>query len=269
MLFSKKFSKYIFLYLLFNSQYNFAISYASIISRFWKKNEQEIIKKEYKVSSESIILLNNIKGNIDIKGWNQNKVELIAKKNGTQEELKNTDIQIKPSSKEIAISTEIVKEKKPASIDYTIMVPEKSNVKIRSTEKSNVKIKRVKGPIDIIVNNGEIKIYDTTKSINAKITNGPIKVKQKKFTDQNSIFLESLKGNINLYIPHITNANLHASVQKGNITSDHTITLHPIPMKLNKSEWEKIKKEIRGKLGSGGAPITIVALQGNVLISEL
>ena len=131
-------------------------------------------------------------------------------------------------------------------------------------------MKGITGDIDISLEEGSIEITDSEKTVNAKTGLGDIIVHQKKFDDPYSIFLQSHRGNITLHLPSETKATLQAKTHTGSILSDHLVTLAPLSLKLNKDEWERLKKNIEGTLGGlkGGAPITLEATKGTIRLKE-
>lgn len=257
-----------FLFLVLLVQVYHAPALGFNFSNLWRKAEQETITKEYPIDSKSIISISNTEGSVTIKPWNQQKLTIEATKKGTEDALKATTIACRASGAEASITTRVGHDQKSASVDYTIMVPEDATISISQT-KGPVKIKGILGTADVSVQEGSIDIIDTTQTVSAKTGKGDIKVKQKKFDEPHSIFLESLNGNIVLHVPRETRASLNAKTGNGTIISDHPVTLAPITLKLNKTGWDRLKKEVEGSLGSKeGAPITLVASKGNITIKE-
>jgi len=239
------------------------------LGSLWPKNEKEQIKQEYAVKEDCIITLYNTEGSITIKEWPHAKIAIEAVKQGTKQEQLQTTIGAQASEKEARITTRVKQDQKSSKVDYMLMVPEKATIKITQTH-GPVSVRGVQGSLDISLENGAIDITESTASVIAKTGAGAITVKQKKFGQPHTLFLESLKGNIELYLPRETKALVHAKAGIGNITSDHPVTLAPVTMKLNKANWERMKKEVDGALGGveGGAPITIEVTKGDIVIKE-
>lgn len=236
------------------------------IKQLWQKNQQEIIAHDYTVNPASIIELYTQSGDIVIKTWKQNKLAIQATKSGTKEELEATKVSFKSQPQKTIITTNCPDSSNCATVDYAIIVPEKSSIKIHANLNGSITIKHVEGLIDLFTSQGAIKVSGSTNCVIAKNHNGDIFIKQAIFGEPHSIFLESLKGNIFLYIPYDTKANLHARSLHGVVISELPVTLQSKTMKLNKEAWERIKKEAFGTLGCGGAPITLEATKGNITI---
>lgn len=245
-----------------------------LINNLWQKKEQEYIHKDLPLEDKSTIELCTLEGKITVKAWNQKKMIVEAEKEGTSEELKNTTIGIKthtPSESKTAhvtITTRVIPDQKSAVVNYNLMIPEHCALTIQNGQKGSVKIKHLQGALDISLAEGDIEITDSTKAVTARTGKGTIKLKQKKFSEPSSIFLENGRGTIQLHLPRGINATVHARTASGVVTSEHAITLHPQTVKLNKDTWEKMKREVDGSIGSDGAPITLEATKGNITIEE-
>lgn len=247
---------------------NFAFSTPKFISRLWQKNEQEVLKKSYDIKPDGTLKIDNIQGNIQVKTWDKDKIEIEATKTGTVEDLKNTTLSVKSNSDQVSITTKVPENAQAATVQYSIMVPEKAKIHLAIAEKGTIKIEHPMGPVDVATDDGAIDITDSTNIVTAKNRTGKMTIKQKKFSGDSCLFLESFNGDIYLYLPRETKANLQAKTIGGLITSEYPVTLYPITMKLNKDSWSRIKKEVKGTLSDGGAPITIETTKSNIYINE-
>lgn len=240
----------------------------------WQKNEHELFQKDEPLEDNSTIEINGLEGKVSVKSWSQKKMIIEAEKVGSQEELKSTTIGVKKSkipqttTTHVTITTRVAPDKKPASVNYNLMVPEHCSILIRLGQKGSIKIKHMQGRVDISTLEGDIEITDSTSTVTAKTGKGSIKLKQKKFGDASSILLESGRGNIYVYLPRDTKAALHARTLQGVVTSNHPVSRTSFAEKQNKESWERIKREIDGTLGGGGAPITLESTRGNIVIEE-
>ncbi len=238
-----------------------------MFSKLLQKNETELISKEYTLATPSTFNITVGSGSITIKSWSQNKVLIEATKYGSLSELQATSIYAKQTNNLFALETRS-KESSAASVDYLLIVPENSSIRLKNNGSSTVKIKQVSGSLDIALNEGTIEIHDSTNTVVAKTNKGNIKVKQKKFTPTSSIFLETLKGNIALTLPRGTNATIQARTYNGSIETKQPITLSTRIMPLNATTWQQFRRDIEGKLGLGGAPITLETTNGTITLDE-
>lgn len=235
---------------------------------FKSKNKQAIATTEYTATANITIDLSNIEGNISIKSWEQNKIILDAIKTGTEEELAATSIAVTQKDTTISITSKVKENEPAAAVDYTVMVPVGSSLKISNASKGDIKIRQIRGTISAVTEHGSIEIYDTVGSVTAKSNDGSLRIKQKNIAQPNTLFLEALNGNVKLSLPKRINADIQAKTYKGMVTSTIPITLSPQTLVLNKDTWNDMRKEVRGTLGTGGAPIIIDVSKGNIILDE-
>lgn len=244
---------------------------------FFKKKESQTIKKDIIVPKDPQIILTNTEGSYTIKPWDQQKVSLEVQKTGHTEGLEATTIKSKVVEQEVSIATTNSDSENTAQVHYTLRVPEDASIKIIQT-KGPVTINGIEGDIDISLEQGSIDIKGSTKVVTAKTGNGTITVRQRKLAEPSSIFLQAHKGNVVLSLPRETRASLEATVDKGSITSEHPVTM-TITTKIDQHEWDRLKKNISGVLGTfkdaeeldklkGAPPITLDAARGNIQIKE-
>ena len=226
---------------------NFSLGFS--LGGLWSKTETESIHREYAVHEQCVITVHNTEGSITIKSWPQNKLLIEGTKKGSGVEQKNTTISAKSSGTEASIITRVADNQKSSKVEYILMVPEDSTLRITQTN-GPVKVRAVNGPIDIsIMEKGPVDIVDSTNTISVSNHQGDIRVAQKKFSESGSIRLKSERGTISLSVPRETQALLYAKTGSGTIQSDHPVNL-AITSKLNKETWEHMKKNVEGSFGN-------------------
>ena len=246
-----------------------SFSLPAFMTRFIAAREHDSLTKECTFEPYSNIEITAATGTLLIKSWNQPKALIEATKTGSPEALSNTTIYTKQQGKLLSIVTRVKEQSTPASIDYQLLVPEHTHIKIRSSGTAPVKIRHIAGTIDIAIAAGSIDIQDSAQTVLAKTNKGSIKLKQKAFTPQDSIFLETAQGSIALFIGRQTHAQLTARTQRGSITcTKHLITLDNRTMPLTYQAWQAYQRDIQGKLGQGGAPITLETTKGTITIND-
>ena len=115
-----------------------------------KHTSQKKIRKEFSVSSNSNLSIDNSYGNVDITTWNENRVviEVIIKTNGNDEEqveekLEDINVNFSQSSNGVSAKTSFSKESRSwwkslfngfdnvnMEVNYVIRVPESNNLEI-------------------------------------------------------------------------------------------------------------------------------------------
>ncbi len=267
-----------------------------------EKNEQ----REFSVASIHSLSLNNCNGSITVKTGPKKSLFLRTIKRAKTEIIANnidviTDI---TNGNHLAITTKNNNKKKNGLVDYELIVPASLNITLTITGKGNVFIKDVHGMIDVVahdditiintkqrasaqsLNKGSINFANTggpveaytrngniigdniAHSCDARSIKGSINISYKKLPATGSINLKTTSGNIMLALPTDTNAQICGYTTYGTFISDHEIRLKSYATKLNKTAWNKFKKEVDGTLGTGDATIMVQSTKGSVKIIE-
>jgi len=275
-------------------------------SIFSKKANENVIQKEFPLAQKGSVSIKNIWGDIIVKKWKQEMVQIKITKSTTKPEFsEQVSIKIRASEKQIIIETKETKEAAgKVEVKIELLVPEKTkinaitkkgSIKIEDlhaeakarTQNGNIEIANVQGTIITSSDYGNIKICNSCKDIRAHTLNGNITIDQatknivartKKGTicttcknaySLDTISLSTKSGNIVLELPEQINAEVLAKTKKGKITSEHFITMKPQTTQLNKKTWARMRKEVDGTLGNGDASIKLTAGSGNIKINKI
>lgn len=175
-----------------------------------KYTKQKTIKKEFRVSANDLLTLDNSYGNIDIVTWDQNRVEIevIIKTNGNDEE------KVKERLNDINVRF----NQSPGEVSAETLFPDSNNSWWSSLfgSSSNVNMEvhyRVKAPV---TNN--MNISNDYGSINLDELEGDLKIS----CDYGKFMLGELKGNNNyLNFDYTRNSSINY-VKKAKIEADYS-----------------------------------------------
>lgn len=235
--------------------------------KHWITGTQEIsFITEKKFNPHGTIVIENIEGSLNIKGWNLDKIALEATKEGDAVQINQITIDTHFTADHAVIKTCFTAPKIKGCVNYQLLVPHHCSVK--ASTKGSLKIKRIYGQIHAqTAKSGTIEIYDAMQSVIAKSSEA-ITIRFKTIPLNSTIILESLSKDILCYLPPSTHADLWALARSGVITSDLYICLKPQTILLNPQTWQNFKQEIRGTLGNGGSTIKINSEKGNIKLLE-
>lgn len=267
--------------------------------------EQHAPIKELKIPANGTLRVLNTDGNISIKEWNQETVQLKVTKLAFKEELlAKTSVDAHSAENMLTLATHHKTADHTTVVHYELIVPHNTNVQVE-TGNGSCSIEKLNGQIKVLAHHGNITIYDVAGPIDATSTTGTInirnvqgniraetttgnitiqgthhtvvaKTKCGKITTEcstvaslDTILLNAQTGDINLALPYKTNADLQARTNKGSLTCDHFVTIKPYTTQLNKKTWSRLKKEVAGTLGTGEATIKLSAGTGNINITQI
>lgn len=148
-----------------------------------KHEKSRTVKKEYSVSNDATVSINNKYGNVNFITWNKNKVEITVKitvkgndLSTVEKKLRNIEIVFNANSNMVSAKTRVEKSSRGWSfwgkskntsykINYTVKMPKSNNVKV-SNDYGNVMLNEIDGSADINCDYGKITLGDLNNSDN-------------------------------------------------------------------------------------------------------
>jgi len=252
-----------------------------LIQMAYAETLEETFKKSISADDITLLSVYNKNGSIEIEGWNEDEIEVIAYKrvrasdgDRAREMMENLEIDINESGNRVEIETIYPRQGKKrggffswlvhggregnASVEYMIKVPNKMDLKLNSTN-GGLLVNDCNGLIDLHTTNGKIVAEDIKGSLNCKTTNGSIKAYLHEVDPQEDMNFKSTNGSIKLYMPEDTNADLEARTTNGSINCD-------LPMHSKRS---KSKRSLYGEINDGGPLIYMKTTNGSIRIYEI
>ena len=259
------------------------VSFANTDTKL-KQEKSKIIKKEYSVSSDATVDIDNKYGNINITTWNKNKVEItvIISVEGNdlstvEKKLRGINVDFNATSDMVSAKTIFEKSSKRWSfwgksnntrykINYTVKMPVSNNVKL-DNDYGNILIDEINGKTDINCDYGKIIIGDLNNSdndINIDYCNGStinfmksgsINADYSKLTidKTDQVKINSDYSNINI-----------GTVNKATYSADFgTITINDVNDITGNSDYANIR------FGTVFKNLNIKADYGSIKINEL
>ena len=195
---------------------------------------------------------NNIKGSIDYQFIVPAHVKLnLNTENGT---IKVSDIKGPVTAKTNVGDIEIT------NVAHTVVA--------QTEQTGSITIEKAQDNIKAVANKGNIIINHATKSVIANTQKGNILTTCNDVPQTGKIKLNADSGAITLAMPMSVSATLEGKTERGRLTSDLDITLHPFTTKLTKQTRRDLEKQVKGTMGSGSADIQLTSNSGNIKIIE-
>ena len=140
-------------------------------------------------------------------------------------------------------------------VDYHVTVPEQTRVRVRASNGS-ITVTGVNGRVAMNSANGPITGTRLGGGVEARGVNQKVVIDLARFSD--AVEVRAVNGSASLTLPSDTDATLTATTANGRIDLG-TLTVDPI--------GEQTPRRIRGRLGAGGPPIDVHAVNGSVTIA--
>ena len=146
----------------------------------------------------------------------------------------------------IGVSTEV---------RYHVQAPKHALVRVRAVNGA-LTVKGFEGRVILNSVNGGVTAEGLSGGVEVRCSNGNVKIALAAVVSD-LVDVRVTNGGLELALPAAIDANLTASVTNGKIEVS-TLTLEPL--------GEQTARRVRGRLNAGGAPIELVATNGNIVV---
>lgn len=203
------------------------------------------------------VSVSNINGDVEITGWSRNEVQIDAVKTARdQQRLDEARIEVNAGSSSVEIETQFPHHtnNNPASVHYTLHVPQNARIDKANLVNGSLTVQRVAGGVVADLINGKLRASELAGTAKLSTINGALEADYTSLNNVREIRLKSVNGSINLRLPQSPNAEVSASTVSGNISTD-------FPLKVE-GHWAG--KSVSGTLGSGGVQIKLDNVNGSI-----
>jgi hypothetical protein len=239
-----------------------AVSFVLMLAAAWAAPcfaKSKDFNQSYPLQPGGSFELQNVNGPVQVEGWDRNVIEIHAVKTAKEKEsdLDRVSIEVDAKPDDVSVITRYPQnEGVEVTVEYTVRVPHGARVEHIGTVNGTLKIAGVDSVEELRTVNGNIEVYEGGGSVHAHTTNGNVHLELSHFLNEKGTAAETTNGSVLLAVPQGTQANLEARSLNGNFFSElpfsQEATLRP--------------REMRGKLGKGGAPIRLNTINGGIQI---
>jgi DUF4097 and DUF4098 domain-containing protein YvlB len=224
------------------------------------KTEERVVHQTFSLNENGTVDLSNVNGDITIRGWDKNAVDMTATKKGRAEDLDLVEIEIDATPARLTIETKYPRRHRSTdvSVRYELMVPRKAELDTISNVNGGVEVSGVEGEIHLSTVNGSAELEGSKSSVRAISVNGSVTARLLEFPANGNVKLETVNGSLELQIPANANANVEASSLNGSIHTDFPITV----------QGRFLSRKLQGKIGDGGTSIDLSTVNGAIDIMK-
>jgi DUF4097 and DUF4098 domain-containing protein YvlB len=246
---------------------------------FFEKTEE--FNETYDVGPGAELVLTNRNGDVVLKQWDKDYVEVhaIKKTNHDRDELAKVQIEVVVGDK-MEISSKYLEKKARVSVDYRISVPSymvvesiataNGDIELTSTQgdtrvttaNGDVEIMDVRGTVHVQTANGDIEVRTTSAIAKATTANGDIRVDIRAMPDDGTVISTS-NGSIDFRLSRDLNADVHCATSMGEVK------IKGIDMHVQSTRKTITSAQIKGRVGDGGPDIDAHTSNGDIHIHEL
>lgn len=218
--------------------------------------------------SGGTLSLENFNGNIEIRGWEREEVEVYAKKMFRLPDRAKfyvypkgdivPQIEFDKFENFLKIRTmESSKENQERFVDFYIDVPHSINLRDIIAQKGDILVSDLYGDVYLDLTDGNVVIENYSGSLTASLVFGSVSASLYDLRKEDEIIITVSEGDITVFLEENVQAHIEASVPQGEVFSDFEIE--------SLSETGKIELE----LGEDGAFLSLTALNGDVEIKQI
>jgi len=218
--------------------------------------------------SGGTLSLENINGNIEIRGWEKEEVEVYAKKMFHLPDRAKfyvypkrdivPRIEFDKFENFLKIrTTETSKENQESIVDFYVDVPHSINLRDIIAQKGDILVSDLYGDVYVDLTDGNIVIENYSGSLTASVIFGSVSASLYDLRQEDKIIITVSEGDVTVFLEENAQAHLEASVPKGEVFSDFETE--------KSSESGKFELE----LGEDGAFLSLTALNGDVKIRQI
>jgi hypothetical protein len=147
-------------------------------------------------------------------------------------------------------------KKNDVAVRFIVELPHKVPVEV-STVNGGLQITGVSAPVEATTVNGRIGVTTSTGPVKATTVNGSIEAIMQSLTS-GDVRLTTVNGSVMAGLPRTINANIDAETVNGRVETD-------FPVKIS----GKIStRHLRGTIGTGGATLKLVTVNGSIGLHE-
>jgi len=223
--------------------------------------ETEEFHKTYPLTADGVFALSNVNGKVQIKGWDQNSVQVDAVKSANDKEyLQETRIEVSASASSIIIDTKYPEHMHNgnARVEYTISIPRGARIRKLDLVNGNLVIEGVRGDISATTVNGRVDVTGSAGDLKLESVNGQLTAAVAQLGKNSK--LSCVNGHLNLTLPSDVNANVKASTVSGGISSDFGLYVEHARYGPGAS--------LEAQIGKGGNWVTLSTVNGGIQLSR-
>ncbi len=216
----------------------------------------------YFLAAEGRLSLASVNGDVHIRSWDRNEVQVDARKSAdSAERLADIRIEIEASPEFVNIKTRYSEHRwrnNPGRVDYNLTVPKRARIRGIELVNGNLDIQDVTGSVDASSVNGRIHAAGLAGNLKLSAVNGRIDAAFDRPDVANTISISSVNGSIRLDLPPDVNARLSARTVTGEIRDEFGLP----------DEHGFVGHHVQGMLGNDGGQIELKTVNGEIEIRK-
>lgn len=215
-------------------------------------------------SPGSTLSLENDYGNVEIRGWDRDAVEVVAKAGAAGSRTERStrtprpDVEVRNAENGVMIRTRTFEGPgEPPAVDYDVRVPNSVILTGIRISEGNLSVADVFGRLEASLDRGDLTVENYSGAVDVTIGTGNADVEVLDLHEEDAITLSSRSGDILLHLETGAGAIVEADAPRGRVRSDFDLGV-PLPAPA-----------VKGWIGQGGPNIVLRASSGQIEIASI
>jgi DUF4097 and DUF4098 domain-containing protein YvlB len=203
-------------------------------------------------------------GGIHVNGWTRNEILIRAQvrtaaPSEAEASLLAAQVSLQTAAGRIAATGPVANDQSRWSVSYEVFVPQQSDLSL-TTHNGGIGISGVQGQIEFQAQNGGIHLARLAGNVKGETKNGGVHIELAGNSwNGQGLDVRSINGGVHLSLPSNYSARLETGTTNGRVHSD--VPELAIPR-------ENPQKQLGVYLGSGGATLRVITVNGGVHIGR-
>lgn len=227
--------------------------------------EREVVRS-FDLGENGRISLSNVNGDVTIEAREGREVKVRALITGGRESsVERTEVRFDRRGSHLDIETELPNERGGwigsshghTSVEYRLEVPAEIELSEISLVNGSLELDGVRGEVEVSLVNGALEARNLGGDADLSTVNGSIDARFDRLGGSQRLEIASVNGSIELHVPEDADAEIEAETVHGRIRND-------FGLEVEKDRW--VGSELRGRLGTGSARVSLENVNGSIEI---
>ncbi len=231
-------------------------------------------ERRFEVDEGARLIIENVNGSIDVEGWGNEAIEIVAKirikapsKSNANKIFRKIEFDVDADAGMVDVRADLPRLRRTGlfsffgesnlsiTITYIIKVPYRTNIELESVN-GKISVEDVEGMFFLKTVNGSIDIHSPGGEGEIKSVNGGIDCVIKEFPEGGELTIKTVNGGVRVELPDDTGAELDIRTLNGRARTDFDL-----------GRVRKIKRtRIQGEIGDGNGYIYIRTTNGGISV---
>ncbi len=223
----------------------------------------EEVSETYAFNPQGSVSVENVNGDITIEAWDRSDVRVEYRITGRADKAASrVRVKIDANPDHLRIDTIYERSNRwwgdddGASVHYSLKVPASAHLRRIETVNGSVEISGIAGEVEAETVNGGIRARGLKSDAKLSTVNGAVEAEFDRFGERQRVSMESVNGRVEVTLPENADVDIRAETVHGSLRNDFGIAV----------DKGLVGSDLRGRLGSGSARLSLETVNGSVNI---